>query len=220
VDASDLLVDGPKDAATTVVLAHGAGAPMDSSFMNVVARGLATAGLRAVRFEFPYMRARRTGGKGGAPDRPPVLRAAWLEVIEQVRAAHGGKTVIGGKSLGGRIASLVADEAKVDGLVCLGYPFHPPGDLEKLRTKHLADLATPALIVQGTRDTFGRREEIESYTLSKAIRIHYLEDGDHSWKPRVASGRTEKQNVEEGIAAVVEFVGSALRPFPGKQMRG
>lgn len=205
-DDSDLLFDGPEDAAATVVLAHGAGAPMNTPFMNSVARGLsAGGGVRVVRFEFPYMHARReTGRRGGAPDREPVLRNSWKEVVE--RLGGGRKVVIGGKSMGGRIASMVADEVGARGLVCLGYPFHPPGRPDKLRTKHLETLATPALIVQGTRDAFGTRQDVAGYALSGAIRVVWLEDGDHSWKPRAASGRTEIQNMADGITAIREFL--------------
>jgi uncharacterized protein len=201
---TELLVDGPYDAPLTLVLAHGAGGPMDSPFMAKVARGVAAEGFRAVRFEFPYMAARRTSGKKGAPDREPVLRAAWHRVIEEL----GGpaRLVIGGKSMGGRMASLVADEARPRGLVCLGYPFHPPGAPDRLRTKHLAELAVPTLIVQGTRDAFGTREDVAGYALSPAIRVHWLEGGDHSWKPPKSSGRTEAQNLAEGIAAVLAFL--------------
>lgn len=202
--APRFLTDGPARAARTIVLAHGAGAPMDSGFLNAVAKGLGSRGLRVLRFEFPYMAARRTGGKGGAPDREPVLRASWHAAI-----AHAGaepeRLVIGGKSLGGRIASLVADEAAVAGLVCLGYPFHPPGQPAKLRTKHLETLKTKALVVQGTRDPFGTKEDVAGYALSKAIRVHWLEDGDHSFKPRVKSGKTEAGHLEEAIATVAAF---------------
>jgi len=121
----DLLIDGPKNATATVVLAHGAGAMMDSPFMNTIAEGLAKTGIRVVRFEFPYMRARREGGRRGAPDREAVLLDAWREMAS--RLGGGGRLVIGGKSMGGRIASMVADELGARGLVCLGYPFHPPG---------------------------------------------------------------------------------------------
>jgi predicted alpha/beta-hydrolase family hydrolase len=198
------LFDGPESAPRTLVLAHGAGAPMDSPFLSRVAAGVAAEGHRVARFEFPYMRARRGGKKQGAPDREPVLRESWLEAIGLLRGA--GRLAIGGKSLGGRIASMVADEADVAGVVCLGYPFHPPGRPERLRTKHLESLSTPALIVQGTRDPFGPREEVAGYRLSPKIAIYWLEDGDHSWKPRASSGRTESQNVSEGIAAVCRFL--------------
>jgi hypothetical protein len=205
-DGSDLLFDGPDDAPTTVVLAHGAGAPMNTPFMNSVARGLASGGgVRVVRFEFPYMRGRReTGRRGGAPDREPILRNSWKEVVE--RLGGGERLVIGGKSLGGRIASMVADEVRARGLVCLGYPFHPPGRPEKLRTKHLETLETPALILQGTRDAFGTPEDVAGYALSSAIRVVWLKDGDHSWKPRASSGRTEAQNMADALAATREFL--------------
>jgi predicted alpha/beta-hydrolase family hydrolase len=200
----ELLVDGSSDATHTLVLAHGAGAPMDSPFMNRVAAGLAARGVRVVRFEFPYMARRRSAGGRGAPDRPAVLMASWKEIVE--RLGGGPKTFIGGKSMGGRIASMVADEVFARGLVCLGYPFHPPGAPAKLRTAHLETLRTPTLIVQGTRDAFGSREEIETYRLSPAIRIAYLEGGDHSFKPPSRSGRTEAENLEEAIARVGDFV--------------
>jgi predicted alpha/beta-hydrolase family hydrolase len=196
--------DGPETASTKFVLAHGAGASMDSPFLEHIACSLADRGLRVVRFEFPYMDARRHGRKL-PPDREPVLRAAWREVIE----AEGGgeRLVIGGKSLGGRMASLVADEMRVRALVCLGYPFHPPGKPERLRVAHLEPLRTPALIVQGSRDPFGSRDEVARYRLSQAIRVHWIEDGDHSFKPRASSGRTERQNLDEAVEAVAAFLG-------------
>jgi uncharacterized protein len=200
----DLLFDGPEGSPDTLVLAHGAGAPMDSPFLQRVATGLAGQGIRVVRFEFPYMARRRVEGRRGAPDREPVLRAAWKDVAE--RLGGGSRLTIGGKSLGGRMASLVADELGVRGLVCLGYPFHPPGDVTRLRTAHLADLRTPTLVVQGTRDSFGTREEVAGYRLSGAIRVHWLEGGDHSFKPPARSGRTETQNVSEAIGVVAAFV--------------
>ncbi len=198
-----LLFDGPDNSPHVVVLAHGAGAGMDSPFLNRFAKGLAARGLRVARFEFPYMRARRAEGRRGAPDRQPVLREAWLSVID--RLGGGSHFLIGGKSLGGRIASLVADEAGARGLLCLGYPFHPPGQPDRLRTKHLETLRTPALILQGTRDPFGSPEDVASYLLSKAIRVRWIPDGDHSFKPRASSGRTEAQNLEEAICAAADF---------------
>jgi len=206
VDRSELLFDGPETSALTFMLAHGAGAPMRSPFLARVARGVAAEGFRVARFEFPYMRARLGGGKRGAPDREPVLRQSWLDAIGLLGGGAG--VAISGKSLGGRIASMVADEAGARGLACLGYPFHPPGQPDRLRTKHLASLQTPALIVQGTRDPFGTREDVAGYALSPRIGIHWLEDGDHSWKPRASSGRTEEQNLSEGIAAVCRFLES------------
>jgi predicted alpha/beta-hydrolase family hydrolase len=194
------LYDGPQDSPTTVILAHGAGVPMDSAFMEAFATGIAAHGHRVVRFEFPYMAARRTSERRPPPDREAVLLATWREVI----AAHGptSRLVVGGKSMGGRMASMVADEAGVRGLVCLGYPFHAPGAPEKARIDHLKNLRTPALIVQGTRDPFGTKAEVAGYLLSPSIGIHWLEDGDHDFKPRASSGRTQEQNWAEGIDAV------------------
>ncbi|MGH9398960.1 MAG: alpha/beta family hydrolase, partial [Thermoanaerobaculia bacterium] len=166
--------------------------------------GVGERGWRAARFEFPYMRARRSSGKRGAPDREPVLRQSWLETLAAL--GGGGKLVIGGKSMGGRIASMVADEAGVRGLVCLGYPFHPPGKPERLRTKHLGQLATPALFLQGERDAFGTREDVAGYRLSPAIRLLWMEAGDHSFKPPARSGATEAGNLEKAIAAVAAFL--------------
>ncbi len=198
------LVDGDAGGAATIVLAHGAGAPMDTPFMDAFAGGLAAAGLCVVRFEFPFMRARRSEGKRKPPDGTPVLLEAWRSVV----AALGdpGTLVIGGKSMGGRMASMIADEAGVKGVACLAYPFHPAGKPERTRTAHLESMRTPTLIVQGTRDSLGKPEEVAGYTLSKAIRVHWLESGDHDFKPTKASGRTLEQNWQEGIAAVAEFV--------------
>jgi predicted alpha/beta-hydrolase family hydrolase len=177
---------------------------MDSPFMDAMAAGLAEGGLRVARFELPYMRRIRESGERRPPDREPVLREAWLDAITAL--GGGERLVIGGKSLGGRMASLVADEAGVRGLVCLGYPFHPPGQPDRLRTAHLRDLRTPTLVVQGTRDALGSREEVAGYTLSPALRFVWLEDGDHSFKPRASSGRTEKQNLAEAVSAVLAFM--------------
>ena len=201
----NLLIDGPKRASRTIVLAHGAGAGMDTPFMNFFAAGLAEHGLRVVRFEFPYMTNSRKTGKKGPPDSPPVLRETWLNVINSV----GVKSlVIGGKSMGGRIASLVADEAGVGGVVCLGYPFHPVGKPDQLRVEHLQTIRTPTLILQGERDPFGNRDEVAGYKLSQAIRMHWLTDGDHSFKPRKSSGKTERQNWDEAVGLIVAFLAS------------
>jgi uncharacterized protein len=206
VTPDEYIIDGSDSARLTLVLAHGAGAPMDSPFMATIARGLAGNTLRVVRFEFPYMRARRQHGRRGAPDREPVLLEAWREVIESL--GGGRRLAIGGKSLGGRIASMIADETQVRALVSLGYPFHPPGKPPGARVKHLKSLTTPALIVQGTRDSFGSRDEVQGYELSPKIRIAWIDDGDHSFKPRARSGRTAQQNLAAAIEAVDDFLNS------------
>lgn len=203
--STPLVFDGPDDADLTIALAHGAGAPMDSPFMATIAAGLARAGLRVARFEFPYMRKRRIDGTRRPPDRAPVLLETWRAVIATLGP---GRLVIGGKSLGGRIASMLADQAGVRALVCLGYPFHAPGrPATPERLVHMAALATPTLIVQGERDTLGAPAEVAGYTLSPAIDIAWMIDGDHSLKPRKASGRSEADNLADAIAAVVAFAG-------------
>jgi uncharacterized protein len=198
------LSDGPAGAKDVLVLAHGAGGAMDTPFLNSVAGGVAACGIRVVRFEFPYMARRREEGKRGAPDREPILLDAWRSAIAEL--GGGERVVIGGKSLGGRMASLVADEVHARGLVCLGYPFHPPGNREKLRTKHLLALQTRTLIIQGERDPFGGRDEVAGYELSPKIRVEWMPDGDHSFRPRASSGTTEKGNLSAAIALVCQFV--------------
>jgi predicted alpha/beta-hydrolase family hydrolase len=198
-----LFIEGPDDAAATLILAHGAGAGMDTEFMSVFAAGLAERDLRVVRFEFPYMAARRDSGKRRPPDPEPVLRRCWLDVIASVDA---GTLIIGGKSMGGRIASLIADETSAAGLVCLGYPFHPTGKPDKLRIEHLKSIRVPTLILQGERDPFGNRAEVAGYKLPAAISVHWLPDGDHSLAPRKASGRTTRDNWNDAIARIAAFV--------------
>jgi predicted alpha/beta-hydrolase family hydrolase len=206
--APELLFDGPERAALTIALAHGAGAPMDTPFMTAFADGLAKRGHRVARFEFPYMAARRTQGRKKPPDRAPVLLAVWRAVIAAVGRE---RIVVGGKSMGGRMASMVAADLETEGtpvrgVVVLGYPFHPPGKPERLRTEHLRTIRTPALILQGERDPFGTRSEVAGYGLSKTVRIEWLADGDHGFKPRKSSGRSEAQNWDEAIAAIAGFV--------------
>ncbi len=180
-----MLFDGPQTAPLTILLAHGAGAPMDSASMTASAEALAAVGFRIARFEFSYMAARRSGSRK-PPPRAETLNPEFKAQLATLAAA--GPLVIGGKSMGGRVASMIADElhaeGKVAGLLCLGYPFHPPAKPEQLRTQHLEGLKTPTLICQGTRDEFGTREEVSGYRLSSAIEILWLEDGDHDLKPR------------------------------------
>jgi predicted alpha/beta-hydrolase family hydrolase len=202
----EFLFNGPDTARLTLVLAHGAGAFMDSEFMSAFAEGLAVqgrGGLRVARFEFPYMTARREDGRRRPPNPEPVLLATWRRVIAELGPEN---LVVGGKSLGGRMASMVADECAAYAVVCLGYPFHPPGNPEKLRIAHLVDLKTPTLIVQGTRDPFGTEEEVSRYPLSPAVTLHWIEDGDHNLAPRKSTGRGVGQTWTEAISAIGDFL--------------
>ena len=205
------LINGPATAAATLVLAHGAGAPMDSPFMAAIATGLAGLGWRVVRFEFPYMARQRLTGRKSAPDALPKLLESFRAVLAE--AAGPAPLIIGGKSLGGRVASLLVDELAprgVRGCLCLGYPFHPPGRPSQLRTDHLATLAAPTLILQGERDPFGRREEVDTSTLSPQVRVEWIPSGDHSFNPPRSSGRSETDNLGEAIRQTDAFCRALL----------
>ncbi len=192
------LHDGTATAPATVVLATGAGAGMRHPFLAAVATGLAAGGLRVVRFDFPY----RAAGKA-RPDPMPVLQATLREVV---REHARGPLVLAGKSMGGRVATMLADELQARGVVVFGYPFHPPARPEQLRTAHLAELRTPTLVLQGERDEFGTREQVAGYRLSPAIEVQWLPDGDHSLVPRVRSGFTAAAHLATAIASALAFV--------------
>lgn len=193
-----------------LVLAHGAGAAMDTEFMQHMAAGLAARGVSVLRFEFPYMARRRREGGRRPPDPMPVLEQCWREAIAQAAEAFGPSLPlwIGGKSMGGRVAARVAamGAAGVRGVVCLGYPFHPPGRPERLRLETLQALTLPTLVVQGERDTLGNRDEVAGYDLPPAVQLSWLVDGDHSFKPRRRSGVTLQENLEAAVAAVADYV--------------
>lgn len=213
------LIDGPDGASATVLLARGAGVPMDSPFLAAIAAGLAERGWRVVRFEFPYMAQQRDTGRRRAPDRLPVLQDAFRQQVRRERTDVPKRPLIlAGKSMGGRVASLLADELAdgegVAGCVCLGYPFHPPGRPEQKRTQHLESLRTPTLILQGERDSFGRREEVEEYTLSPAVQLDWIPVGDHSFKPTRRSGLSEAENWATAVALSDAFVRQRLEPGP------
>lgn len=203
-----LMADGPTDGPV-VVLAHGAAVPMDSPFMTFFARHLAQCGARAVRFEFPYMRTQRASGQRRPPDKPATLLAEWGRVIDHLGGPE--KVVIGGKSMGGRMAAMVAANCQqagqpVRGVFCLGFPFHAAGRPDEPRLDALKTLRQPVLLLQGTRDPLGNRDEIAGYGLPDTIDIRWLEDGDHDFKPRVASGRTAQQNWDLAAGLLCDYI--------------
>lgn len=207
----DLLIDRPKQPRARFLFAHGAGAPMDSDFMQAFATGLCARGIEVLRFEFPYMAERRRGGSKRPPNPMPQLLDCFREQIESATGRGDGLPLaIGGKSMGGRAASLLAqayfDSGDVAGLVCLGYPFHPRGKPDRLRTEHLLHLNCPALIVQGSRDPLGSADEVADYGLPDSIRIEWLEDGDHDFRPRRASGFTREQHWQAAVDVVAGFL--------------
>ncbi|MFD1218086.1 alpha/beta fold hydrolase [Microbulbifer celer] len=211
-ERTEWLVDRPETAPEHWYLfAHGAGAPMDSDFMQALAALLVARGVGVVRFEFPYMVERRESGKRRPPNKMDVLLDCFRAQVDRVHDELGPKALfVGGKSMGGRVASMLAQEAfeagRVAGAVCLGYPFHPQGKPEKLRTGHLEHITCPTLIVQGTRDALGNRDEVEGYPLSDAVRCHWLEDGDHDFKPRRASGFTQSQHWQSAAELAARFM--------------
>ncbi|MCU1439030.1 MAG: Esterase/lipase/thioesterase family active site [Rhodoglobus sp.] len=205
---ANILWNSPQRPRATLVLAHGAGAPMDNGWMNDMAALLAERGIRVARFEFEYMAGRRQGVRR-PPPRADTLLGEYRAVVEQL-GRQDAPLFIGGKSMGGRVASMIADElhdaGAIAGLVCLGYPFHPPEKPEQVRTAHLLGLRTPTLICQGTRDPFGTREDVAGYLLSDAIGMHWLEDGDHDLRPRKAiSGFTFREHLASTADAVAAF---------------
>ncbi|HCE3740958.1 alpha/beta fold hydrolase [Vibrio parahaemolyticus] len=199
---SQWIVEGPENGPL-FVFAHGAGAGMEHDFMTAVAKGLVEQGIRVVRFNFPYMVKRSEDGKKRPPDRAPKLLEAYSEVIAHFASSP---VVIGGKSMGGRMASLLAEHELVAGIACLGFPFHSPGKPEKFKGDHLASIDKPTLILQGERDTFGKREEFEEFVFSQQVKVSFLPDGDHSFKPRKSSGHTEAGNIALAVEQLSAFI--------------
>lgn len=213
------LTAGPAHPAARFVFAHGAGAGMDTPFNRAMADLLADQDIATFRFEFAYMAARREGGSRKPPPKAERLMDEYRAAV--AAAPRGAPLLIGGKSMGGRVASLVADElyaqGRIVGLVCLGYPFHPPKKPDQLRTAHLLEMRCPTLIIQGDRDPFGSRDEVEALTLPEVIRLHWADDGDHDLGPRGASGYTRKGNLAAAAQAIAAFAnGLSDRAFtPG-----
>jgi uncharacterized protein len=186
---SALVYPAPSGADVSLILGHGAGAGQNSTFMVNFATALAARGIETITFNFAYTEVGRR-----LPDRNDRLEAAWRRMIAAYRAGElgaGARLAIGGKSMGGRIASQVAagEGAGIAGLVFLGYPLHPPGRPDKLRSAHLPRIRAPMLFVQGSRDTFGTPEELAPVleTLQAPAELCVIEDGDHSFKVRKAA---------------------------------
>ncbi|MFZ4584657.1 MAG: alpha/beta family hydrolase [Acidimicrobiia bacterium] len=210
---TDYAYQGPKRGADrAVLLAHGAGADMHAAPLTSMADALADAKIPSLRFNFPYKAAGRR-----APDRPPVLagalRAAAAELAKQSKVP-ADRLVLGGRSMGGRVSSLVAAGADGEepwpalGLVLLGYPLHPPGKPERLRVEHLPRLRMPALFVSGTRDAFGTPDELKAAAKRYKGRttFHWIDTADHGFKPLKSSGITQDEALAVAADAVVAWV--------------
>ncbi len=197
-----------RTTASTLVLAHGAGAGQAHPFMVSVASGLAERGVRTLTFNFPYTEAGRR-----LPDRTETLLACYRSVVAHLRTKipTGSRLFIGGKSMGGRMASLLAaeQEPRVSGLVCLGYPLHPPGKPDQLRVGHLPRIAVPVLVVQGARDVFGNPDELRPYfaEVKAKVTLEIVEGGDHSFKqPKklVPDARATLSHLCDSVAAWID----------------
>lgn len=197
-----------------IIFAHGAGADMHHEFMEQVSGLLNKANINVMRFNFPFMDKRIELGKRYPPDRMPKLIDCYKHVIDQVSLMDNNQTLlplfIGGKSMGSRVAATIAaddDIAKfIQGVFCIGYPFHPTKKPEKLRLEPLQNTLKPVLVLQGDRDTLGSQVEIAEYDLSPLCHTIFLPDGDHSLKPRVKSGYTHQQHIETAVKAIVKFI--------------
>ncbi len=212
----DLIYTSPNKPGipATLILAHGAGAPADSSFMNLLSDALADRGVATVRFEFPYMAKRRQDGRKRPPDRQPVLLSHFRDVIADVQAQTGDAVFIGGKSMGGRMASLLVSEESVSisGCCCFGYPFHAPGRKDRWRTEHFQSLQCPVRVIQGTRDTFGRREDVEvqPFATRDNPRIAWLEGGNHDFKPLAKQPETQEDLIARAAQVTEAFIRDEL----------
>lgn len=210
-DAGEVSIRLDGDASTTLlVLAHGAGAGMDHPFMTTFGRGLAAAGVGVLRFNFLYTDQGRK-----APDRQAVLERTFADVITHAQDLYApGALFLGGKSMGGRIAShVVATGQECDGLVFLGYPLHPPGRPDRMRDAHLYDIRAPMLFVEGTRDPFCPLETLEKVRerLAADHEVLVIDDGDHSFRVRRSSGRSNAEALEELIDGTARWL-SRQRP--------
>lgn len=192
------------DAGWTFIYAPGAGSNIHDPFGAFAARELAALGVAVVRLQFPYQEA----GKR-APDRPPVLEETWRSVIEAVRR-EGARLAVGGRSMGGRIASqVVAQGVDVDALVLFAYPLHPPGRPEQVRDGHLPSIAVPTLFCSGTNDAFASPEELRAAAAKVPVSVvHLMEGADHGFAAPKVSGRTRQEVWAEAVGAMWEWMGA------------
>ncbi|WP_428847772.1 alpha/beta fold hydrolase [Shewanella abyssi] len=213
-DASQYLlepfsIESDSHCDTLIVFAHGAGANMHHEFMTTMANGLALGNaqdLRIVRFNFPYMRANAIDGKRRPPDRAPKLIADYaLQLSILKRQFTPRKIYLVGKSMGGRMSAILAESLAVDGVVCLGYPFIPLKGGEP-RLEPIEKCSAPLLVIQGERDKFGHKGLVETWPVMDKVQLHWLTDGDHSFKPRKSSGTTLGANLAQAISVIQAFI--------------
>lgn len=205
---------GNPGRAPVVLLSHGAGNGFDSPFMERLARALSAHGVSVVRFEFPYMQKRRDDGRKRPPDRQPVLLECFATMVRQCREEIGADRtlVVAGKSMGGRMASLLAassEMAGIQGVACFGYPFHPPGKPDQWRTGHFVDIRVPTAIFQGTRDPFGKPEEIDRQPpFPSRVEVHWLKGGNHDLRPLKKQGLGPDALIDRSARLAANFLHS------------
>jgi len=206
---SECLVDG-KPHDTLIIFTHGAGANMHSDFMQEMAKGLAAKGgdlgIGVLRFNFPYMRANAIDGKRRPPDRAPKILKDFNIHIKAIREAYAPKKIILlGKSMGGRMGAILAEETAVDAVICLGYPFIALKGGEP-RLAPIEACRAPLCVIQGERDKFGAKGQVELWPVMNKVKLHWLTDGDHSFKPRKSSGTTQEANLALAMSHCIEFI--------------
>lgn len=188
------------------IFAHGAGAGMASDFIQDMARLLCERNITVICFNFPYMQTMVESNKRRPPDKIDKLEAHFLALTEAIASSAAVPVFIGGKSMGGRVSTRVLEKSGATGAIVFGYPFHPPGKPDKLRTEHLEKISKPVCIVQGERDTFGTQQEVTAYSLSDKVKVHFLPDGDHSLKPRKASGYQYSEHLISAADTASKFI--------------
>ncbi len=201
------IIQTPAAPWARVLLAHGAGAGMEHPVMAQIAQAWWRTGVEVIRFEFPYMVRRRNEGVKAPPGPISTIVDAWERAVDQW---IGGSlpTVVAGKSMGGRAASMMLAQCshEVAGCLCFGYPFHPPRKPSVLRVDHLPQVQVPTLIVQGTRDAFGKPAEVAEYSLGDKVSVQWLDHCDHDLNPTKRSGLTQAQAVEQAVTYGAEFL--------------
>ena len=201
----------------TILFAHGAGMPMDHSFMQIFSTLLVDNGFQVIRFEFPHMQHRRASGKQTFPDKLNLLQDSFRHAASKLRAESNDSTkpfFLLGKSLGGRVATMIADDLiyslPLAGVFVLGYPFHPILRPHKLRIEHLQGTKAKVVVFQGERDKFGSHQEVCPLALSPNIAIHWFEDADHDLKPRVKSGFSHTQHLSRAASLIAQHARELL----------
>ena len=212
MDITDILINEAVDAKAVLVLAHGAGADMEHSYLTHFTQLLNQQHITVLRFNFPYMVKRQLDGKRRPPDRMPTLIERYQTLLATMPMPANLPLFIAGKSMGGRVAAMLANdqhcitEYAIKGVVCIGYPFHPIKKTEKLRLTPLQQTQLPTLILQGERDALGNKEEIAEYELASLCQLHFFADGDHDLKPRVKSGFTLENHLQQATTIISEFI--------------